>query len=288
MPLLSFLSGGDAGIISLLECYLILMTATALLCFFAGELTGNYSQVDKLWSLLPAGYGLLTIFHYQSPRIWLMLILVSAWGLRLSYNFYRKGGYSLIPWKGDEDYRWKVLRDNPFLKGRLRWGLFNFLFISLYQNFLIMLFSTPFIFAAKYEGQSLNLIDMAAALLMLSFLLLETISDNQLFRFHTLKKKGVVDDAKYSGSLRTGFMKDGFWKHVRHPNFIAEQAIWISFYLFSVASSGIMLNWTISGGVLLVLLFAGSSEFTEKISSGKYPGYESYRKTVPRFIPRIF
>ena len=33
------------------------MLAIALLCFAVSEITRNYSQVDKLWSLLPIGYA---------------------------------------------------------------------------------------------------------------------------------------------------------------------------------------------------------------------------------------
>ncbi|MCK7529656.1 MAG: DUF1295 domain-containing protein [Marinilabiliales bacterium] len=80
-----------------------------------------------------------------------MAALVTIWGLRLSYNFYRKGGYSIIPWKGEEDYRWQILRETSALNGRLRFGVFNLLFISLYQNLLILLFSTPLLMAALYH-----------------------------------------------------------------------------------------------------------------------------------------
>ena len=46
-------------------------------------------------------------------------------------------------------------------------------------------------------------------------------------------------------------------------------------------------NWSLAGGLLLVLLFLGSSDFSEKISAGKYPDYEGYQKRVPRFIPGL-
>jgi steroid 5-alpha reductase family enzyme len=82
-------------------------------------------------------------------------------------------------------------------------------------------------------------------------------------------------------------MSEGLFRFVRHPNFASEQAIWISFYLFGVAASGKWINWTIAGPLLLVILFVGSSELTEKISSGKYPAYSDYKKEVPRFIPRL-
>jgi len=121
--------------------WIIVMSAVAMLCFVVSEITRNYSQVDKLWSLMPIVYSWITAVSSPSPRILVMAALVTVWGLRLSYNFYRKGGYHRIPWKGAEDYRWQVMREHPLLKGRLRFGLFNLLFISLYQNLLILLFT---------------------------------------------------------------------------------------------------------------------------------------------------
>lgn len=35
--------------------------------------------------------------------------------------------------------------------------------------------------------------------------------------------------------------------------------------LFSVAATGRVLNWSLAGGILLLLLFLGSSDFSEKI-----------------------
>lgn len=217
-----------------------------------------------------------------------MAILVTIWGLRLSYNFHRKGGYNLIPWKGEEDYRWKILRESPALKGRFRFGLFNLLFISLYQNILIMLFTTPILLVALHPEKPLGVTDLVAAIMMLTFLIIETVADNQQFRFQTLKRQEAVNSSVYRDSLKKGFLTEGLWKHVRHPNFASEQAIWISFYFFGVAASGEWINITLVGPALLVLLFIGSSVMTEKISSSKYPEYSVYQKEVPKFIPRLF
>jgi steroid 5-alpha reductase family enzyme len=87
--------------------------------------------------------------------------------------------------------------------------------------------------------------------------------------------------------LKKGFLTEGLWKYSRHPNCASEQGIWISFYFFGVAASGQWINITLSGSLLLVLLFMGSTQLTESISSEKYPGYALYRKDIPRFIPRI-
>jgi steroid 5-alpha reductase family enzyme len=237
---------------------------------------------------MPVAYSWITVASSPSPRLYIMAILVTLWGLRLSYNFSRKGGYNIIPWKGEEDYRWKVMRENPVLKGRLRFGLFNLFFISLYQNILIFLFSSPLLLASLYPDKSMNVIDLAATFLMIAFLVMESIADDQLFKFHQIKKYGQTTGELYKESLKKGFMTEGFWKYVRHPNFTSEQAIWISFYFFGVAASGKWINLTLAGPLLLVLLFIGSSQLTESISSKKYPEYAVYQKKVPKFLPLKF
>lgn len=260
---------------------------TSVVCFLISEITRNYSQVDKIWSIMPIVYSIISLLTCpHSPRLWIMTLLVTVWGVRLSYNFYRKGGYYIIPWKGEEDYRWNVLRQNPALKG-IWFTIFNLIFISFYQLFLILLFCTPLVLAVQYSDSTVNFIDLLAATLMLGFILIETIADNQLYEFHLQKKHKVPADGRFTRSLQNGFMSDGLWKYVRHPNFVGEQLTWVSFYLFGVAASGQWINWTLIGPTLLILLFWASSGFTEGISQKKYPEYAVYRQTIPRYFPFI-
>jgi steroid 5-alpha reductase family enzyme len=284
----SSFSNYDVDFQNLVSTCITLMLVVATVCFLVSEITRNYSQVDKLWSLMPAAYGWITVATVYSPRLILMAILVTIWGLRLSYNFYRKGGYNIIPWKGEEDYRWKIIRETSMLKGRFRFGIFNLLFISLYQNILIFLFSSPLFLAALHPDKQLTIIDLVAGILMVTFIITESISDNQLFKFHQEKKNPGKGENQYEKSLKKGFLTEGLWKYARHPNFTSEQAIWIFFYFFGVAASGQWINITLAGPLLLVLIFIGSSQLTESISSNKYPEYTVYRKEVPKFIPRIF
>ena len=283
----NLLSGYPDQFQNLVSVWLLIMVIVAAVTFFVSEITGNYSQVDKLWSLLPVVYSWITVASFQSLRLYIMAVLVTMWGFRLSYNFYRKGGYNIIPWKGEEDYRWKIMRKSALLKGRLRFGIFNLLFISLYQNIVIFLFSSPLLMAALYPEKYITVTDLIAAALIVIFLLTENIADNQLFRFHQEKKNIIKEEKRYSQSLDKGFLSEGLWKYARHPNFTSEQAIWVCFYFFGAAASGKWINITISGPVLLILIFMGSTILTENISAGKYPGYESYRKKVPKFIPFI-
>jgi steroid 5-alpha reductase family enzyme len=286
--ILKLFSAYDVHFQNLFHTWVAIMIVVAVVCFLVSEISRNYSQVDKLWSLLPIAYGWVTVASAPSARLIIMASLVTVWGLRLSYNFYRKGGYSIIPWQGEEDYRWKILRNNPVLKGRVRFGLFNLLFISFYQNIVILLFSSPLLLSSLYPGRSLTLLDGAAAIMMLVLIITEGTADNQLFKFHQLKKRGITQETLHTESSKNGFLTEGLWKYVRHPNFASEQGIWICFYFFGVAASGKMVNITLLGPFLLVLVFLGSTKLTEIISAGKYPDYSEYQKTVPKFIPGIF
>jgi steroid 5-alpha reductase family enzyme len=279
----------EPEIVATLTKLVKIMLGVALTCFAVSEITRNYSQVDKLWSIIPVVYVWVVAFDSGlGVRLCLMASLVTLWAIRLTYNFARRGGYHWIPWKGDEDYRWAVLRQNPILSRRLNWSLFNLFFISVYQNTLILLFTLPTLVAWQGENTSLNLLDGIAALAMVLFIGIETLADQQQWEFHQEKQRRLRLGEKMEEPYSAGFCQTGLWARVRHPNYASEQAIWLCFYLFSVAATGRWLNWSLAGAILLMLLFIGSSDFSEKISAGKYPGYREYQKKTPRFLPKIF
>ncbi len=266
----------------LADLVLVYLTAT-LLCFILSLLTGNYSQVDKLWSLIPIAYVWIVAVRSEfEPRIVLMAILVAIWGIRLTYNFSRRGGYSFRFWTGEEDYRWAILRAKPEFAARWKWVLFNFFFISMYQMGQILLITLPAL--KSIGGAPLGWFDLLIAGLFLLFVITETIADQQQWRFHKEKRRLIAEGGELPEKYKKGFVCTGLWSVARHPNYASEQAIWITFYFFSVAATGIWLNWSIMGAILLVLLFFGSSSFSESVSAGKYPEYETYREQVPRFI----
>lgn len=260
----------------------------AALCFMVSEITRNCSQVDKLWSIMPIIYTWYFAWAGDfDARMTLMAVLATIWGLRLSFNFWRRGGYSWVPWAGEEDYRWSVLRKMPLLQGRLRWAAFNLGFISFYQQGLILLFTLPAVMAWHGKGQPLGWLDYLAAVLFLGFVVLETIADQQQWNYQTEKCRRKAAGEPLTGDYAKGFLDTGLWAKLRHPNYAAEQGTWLAFYLFSVAATGRWLNGSLVGAVLLLILFQGSADFSEKISAEKYPLYADYVKRVGRFLPKI-
>lgn len=269
-----------------LNTLMILLGLVWAYCFFVGELSGNNSQVDKLWSLVPIPYTWIVAYYGDfSPRLVLMSVMVTLWAIRLTYNFSRHGAYQWKFWTGAEDYRWEVLRKKKEFQPKWKWSLFNLLFISGYQNILILLFTLPTIIALQFNDTPLAWLDYLAAALMLFFIIYETIADQQHWNFQSKKWAMINNKEELTADYKKGFLDKGLWSLSRHPNYFAEQAVWISLYLFSISASGSIINWSISGCLLLVVLFMGSSAFSEEISAGKYPEYKDYQKRIPRFLP---
>ena len=269
-----------------LNTLLIFLGAVIAYTFISGELTNNNSQVDKLWSLLPIAYvWIATTYGDYHPRLVMMSVMVTLWGLRLTANFAMKGAYTWKFWAGEEDYRWVVLRQKPEFQPRWKWTLFNLFFICGYQNALILLFTLPVIVALQNNHNPVGLFDFIAAGLMLFFIVFETIADIQQWNFQSRKHAKIRAGERLTGDFEKGFLDRGLWSLSRHPNYFAEQSIWVCFYLFSVAAGGGWFNWSIVGCLLLIVLFQGSAAFSEEISAAKYRGYADYQKSVSRFIP---
>ena len=254
-------------------CLWIFLAVTAA-TWILSLITREYSWTDRIWSIVPVAY--VWVFAASSgfeARLVLMAVLVTAWGARLTFNFARKGGYA----PGGEDYRWAILR------GRLRpwqFQVFNFAFISLYQNLIIWLITLPAL-TVYQNPRPLEPWDWVLAVVFVAALAGETLADQQQWNYQQWKKmqRMAGQDAG------AGFVQTGLFRYSRHPNFFFEQAQWWLFYGFAVVASGTWLHWTLAGPVLLTLLFAGSTVFTESISSSRYPTYRQYQRRTSPVIP---
>lgn len=276
---------------STFKMLLIVCGCSIAYCFIVGEITRNYSQMDKLWSLLPIAYSwIIAIQGGMSARLIVFALIVSAWGVRLTINFARKGAYRLKFWEGNEDYRWSIVRQHSVFHHGFLWTLFNLLFISAYQNLLVLAITLPAL-ACVGSSEPFGVADIIAVVLSVAFLALETAADEYQWKFHQTKKK-MLAGGKSLEELPTpydlGFNTFGPWAYMRHPNYLGEQGIWLSLYLFVIgagaASHGVF-HVTFVGPLLLVLLFMGSSTLGERISMGKYPRYRDYIKQVCKYVP---
>lgn len=260
-----------------LQALLVIYAVATLGCYVVSIITKNYSQVDRLWSIMPPVYVGYLAFDQQfsNPRVNVMFALVTLWGARLTYNFARKGGYK----KGGEDYRWPVLRERL---GPVKFQLFNATFISPYQHFLLLLISLPaWVAHTNASTVPFGAWDAVVALLFMVLLIGETVADQQQWNFHLSKHAQISRGEKPTSR----FLQTGLFRFSRHPNFFCEQGMWWCIYGFSVIATGQALQYGLVGAVLLTLLFQGSTAFTEKLTLQKYPEYKEYQRTTSRLIP---
>ncbi|EFE39206.1 hypothetical protein TRV_06118 [Trichophyton verrucosum HKI 0517] len=262
------------------------------------EINRNYSQVDRLWSILPSIYnGHFALWcrlkGLATTEINTIFIITLIWSGRLTFNYWRKGGYSI----GSEDYRWDAVR--KMVNSPASFFLFNVLFISLTQSVLLFLITVPtYIFVligTLRDAPSFGLPDLIFSRFLLFLILIEHFADQQQWKFQQAKKQyqktarvpAEYKDVFTSDDLDRGFVVSGLWAWCRHPNFVAEQAIWVTLYLWSAYRAESYFNWSGVGAFCLLLLFQSSTNLTESITASKYPDYKQYQARVGKFIPRF-
>lgn len=238
--------------------------------------TREYSWVDRIWSVAPPLYALIlaSSVGFSDPRVNLVAGLIALWGARLTFNFWRRGGYA----PGGEDYRWAVLRNKL---GPVAFEGFNATFISPYQNLLIVLLVVP-LGSMLDESSPLGITDAVLAALFVGLLALETVADQQQYDFQTAKHAALARGEPVSASFRT----DGLFRWSRHPNYFAELGQWWVVYAFAVNAGAPWVHGAIVGPVLLTLLFDGSTRFTEWLTLQKYPEYAEYQGRASRILLR--
>lgn len=90
-----------AGVVANPTVATLTLVAALMAVSWAVQLTGYWSVVDRLWSIVPFVYAVVyALFAPGNQRVCLIAALTTLWGLRLTFNFWRKGGYA-----HEEDYR---------------------------------------------------------------------------------------------------------------------------------------------------------------------------------------
>lgn len=279
---------------------LVMAAIVAMAVWIIAIVNKNYSQMDRLWSVLPFAYSVHYSIHSYilngslSPRLMLMTSLQALWSVRLTFNYARKGGY--LP--GAEDYRHVAIRQ--YVPAWL-FQIYNFLFLAIIQNVLLWSLSLPtyvvYAHARSFAPyQVLNGIDYASTVAFILCFILELVADEQQWDFQC-RKAGVssrwqlpLDICKKSSTIdiKDGFLRSGLFRYSRHPNFLAEMLLWWSLYGFSIAASYVWLNYSLNGAAALTLLFSGSTWLTELLAEKKYGRpYRAYQANVGRFLPNI-
>jgi steroid 5-alpha reductase family enzyme len=209
------------------------------------------------WTLAAAGPGGLT------SRAWLMTVLVTAWGLRLSVHILWRN------WGRGEDYRYRAWRE----QAGDAWWWRSYFKVFLLQGAVMWLVAAPMVAVLRRGPHgALNGIDGLAIVIWAVGFFFEAAGDWQLARFKR--------DSANKGRLMTG----GVWRYTRHPNYFGDSAVWWGHFLLAAASGA---WWTVFSPALMtfLLLRVSGVSMLERTLRETKPGYLEYTRSTSAFVP---
>lgn len=252
-----------------LEIYLtagLIILAVMTVLWILSLILRDASIVDIFWG---TGFVITTwIFFSLTPegfpgRKWLISLLVTVWGLRLSAHILWRN------WGRGEDFRYRKWRE----ENGDQWWWRSYFQVFVLQGFLMWIISIPLL-GAQIAGAPtrLSLLDFLAILVWTTGFFFEAVGDWQLARFKANPdNKGKV-------------LKSGVWRYTRHPNYFGDAAQWWGYYLISAAAGA---WWTIYSPILMtaLLLRVSGVAMLEKSLKEEKPGYKEYIENTNAFIP---
>jgi steroid 5-alpha reductase family enzyme len=239
------------------------LLAAAAATWVVSVLQRNVTIVDTLWPLL---FVMAAVVYAASnaapgPRAWLVVALVSVWGLRLAgYLAWRNRGHA-------EDRRYQAIRarNEPNFALKSLWLIFGF------QAMLAWVISLPLAGAVAGDAP-LGLLDALGVVVWAVGFFFEAVGDGQLARFKS--------DPANAGQV----MDRGLWRYTRHPNYFGDFCVWWGFYLIALSAGA---WWSIVGPLImsfLLLRFSGV-RLLERDIGERRPAYAEYVRRTNAFFP---
>lgn len=239
-----------------------LVATCAVFVFSAG--LANSSLYDPYWSVAP----IPIVFYWASlgpggARVDLALVLVCAWGVRLTVN-------QLIRWRGlsHEDFRYVEIRVRT---GRAYWPV-SFLTIHLLPTAWVLLGLLPLYPVLGLPSRPLGVLDVAAVVVTASAIGLEAVADSQLRRF--LRARRDPEEV----------LASGVWAWSRHPNYLGEILFWWGLFLFGLAAAPRW--WTAAGAIAISALFVFVSvPWMDRHMLARHPAFGGRLHTTSALVP---
>jgi steroid 5-alpha reductase family enzyme len=241
--------------------------AATLLVFAFGVRHDNSSLYDPYWSVAPipiAAYWASWAPGGPDLRAVLVLLLVAAWGVRLTTNWVAR-------WRGldDEDFRYREIRART---GRLYWPA-SLVAIHLLPTAWVFLGLLPTWPALSSGGRPSGALDLVALAVTAGAIAIETVSDLQLRRFLRTR------------SDPSAVLHTGLWRYSRHPNYFGEITFWWGLWLFGIAADPGW-AWTAVGPVSITLLFAVVSiPWMDRRMRARHPEWTAQLQSISPLVP---
>jgi steroid 5-alpha reductase family enzyme len=189
-------------------------------------------------------------------------ILVSIWGIRLSWHIHARH-------RGKpEDFR--------YMAWRREWGSWfyarSYAQVYLLQGAFLFLVALPVLLINRNSGGRFGFLEVMGVCVWLIGFLFETVGDAELARF--------ASDPRNRGKI----LQTGLWQYTRHPNYFGEVLQWWGIWLLAVGVPG---GWYSIVGPLtitfLILKVSGIPMLEKKMAEN--PDFAKYKRRTNVFVP---
>lgn len=223
------------------------------------------SIVDIVWGLgfVLVGWAAKFVTGASGPGNWLLLVMVTVWGLRLAvYLGKRNLG------KG-EDFRYRAMRR----KHGERFAIVSLYTVFGLQGALMMIVSLPITMGQRDTDASAGFVALLGLIVWAVGLYFEAVGDAQLARFKR--------DPRNEGQI----MDKGLWALTRHPNYFGDSLVWWG--LAIVGSAQGAGPWAFLGAAVMTVLLVrvSGAAMLDKLLAKRKPGYAEYMARTSGFIP---
>lgn len=227
----------------------------------------NAGVVDIFWSYnFPVIAVILFILApgYHDRKVMICAIVIIA-GLRLGTHLANR----ILTHLHEEEGRYQQLRKEWAPAAEKK-----FFFFFQFQAISNVLLAIPFFIICINTKDKLLPLEYAGFILWFISITGETIADRQLAFFKKEPgNKGKVCDT-------------GLWNYSRHPNYFFEWLMWVSYFVFALASPYGYLA-IISPAIILYLLLkvTGIPATEQQAVRSKGAAYKRYQATTSVFVP---
>ncbi len=246
---------------------LVVVVAMTLTAVVARRLN-RVSVVDVTWGLALVASAVVcaALSRGDGWRSWLLVVLVGAWGLRLSWHLLRRiGGHG-------EDPRYIKLLGGELNDGHLGDAVRK---VFVVQGVAVWLVSLP-LQAAGVVDVRWPVIVWAGALVWLLGMVFESVGDAQLAAYRSLPRDS-----------RPPVLSTGLWRYSRHPNYFGDACVWWGIWLAGGLASGwlpALVTLVAPVAMTYFLAYATGARLLERTMMER-PAYGEYAARTSMFVP---
>lgn len=254
-----------ADVSSVLAAAVAAIAALMLATWAVSLVRRDASIVDVAW---PLGFVFATwaarwVVGASGSGNWVLLAMVSIWGLRLSFHLLRRN------LKQGEDFRYRAMRQRHGDAFAVR----SLVTVFALQGVLLFIVALPVTLGHRDTAAGLSTWLVLGVLVWGTGLWWEAVADAQLTAFRR--------DPRNAGHV----LDSGLWAYTRHPNYFGDALVWWGLAIAG-ASQGAGAWAFVSAAIMTILLVRVSgAAMLDRLLAERKPGYREYMERTSGFIP---